>query len=286
MFDAEAQFAGITLTVDPIDRTRTDESDNVMAMFYEEQPFMWEYTKGVIAKTIASAKGAIDFLDVGTGSGVWSILVGKHTKAKNILAIDKSPRAVQEAKKNGDRNGVSFSLQQEFYNMNSAPFRSAKVIGLYPPYHLYPPEIETKIPQHARGGVDGQQIFKEQLCVANYHLAEGGIIVFNQMCLGKDGKPAFESYIPHLIDGASLTYTNIFQPMSTKEFLSGVYGNDFVEYQEVVSNTYPELYYCDGIITRDGKGSITVVEHEIDARGRSWKDRIELHRQIALHRAK
>ncbi len=285
MFDTSASFAGITIKVDPIDRPREEESDNVMAMFYEEQPFMWEFVKDEIEKKVAEDIGEIDFLDVGTGSGVWSILVAKNTGAKNIVAIDKSPRAVIEAKKNAQLNGVDFKIQEEFYNMNSAPYRSAKVIGIYAPYHLYPKEIEMKIPQHARGGVDGQQIFKEELCTADYHLALNGSIVFNQMCLGKNGKPDFVNYIPQLIKDSSLSYTNIFPPMNTAEFLKGVYGDLYPEWQREISKEYPEVYYCDGIITRDGKKEIKEVEHNIDLKGRTWADRVELHKQIGLHGA-
>lgn len=284
MFDTEASFAGISLTVDPINRERTEGSDNVMAMFYEEQPFMWEYVKGVLKKVIQNTPGKIDFLDVGVGSGVWSILVAKNLGAnKNIIAIDKSPRAIREATKNAERNGVTFVLQQEFYNMNSAPYQSCKSIGIYAPYHLYPAELEMAIPQHARGGVDGQQIFREQLVVANYHLAPGGSIVFNQMCLGKNGRPAFAEYIPHILENISLEYTNIFPPMSTVKFLYGVYGDSYKEYQEETARLFPEIYYCDGIIRRDRKGIVTKIDHHIDLKGRTWNDRIELHRQIALH---
>lgn len=283
MFDAEAKFAGITLAVDPIDRKRTEGSDNVMAMFHEEQPFMWEFVKNELKGAIDRVPGTVDFLDVGTGSGVWSILVAKNLGAEHVVAIDKSPRAIVEAAKNARRNDVSFALQEEFYNMSSAKYRSCKSIGIYAPYHLYPAELEMAIPQHARGGVDGQQIFREELMVANYHLATGGSIVFNQMCLGRNGRPEFAEYIPHILEDVSLEYTNIFPPMDTAEFLRGVYGDECQEYQAETARKYPELYYCDGIIRRDGKGEVSEAAHRIDLKGRTWQDRIDLHHQIALH---
>lgn len=283
MFDKKASFAGIKICVDPINRKRTEKSDNVMAMFYEEQPFMWEFVKNEIKKVIHECKGEVDFLDVGTGSGVWSILAAKNTKAKNILAIDKSQRAVEWAKKNARENKVSFLVRNEFYNISSAPYESCKVIGIYAPYHLYPKEIEMNIPQHARGGVDGQQVFKEQLITANYHLSKGGIIVFNQMCLGRKGKPEFTRYIPNFVEKASLEYTNIFPPIKTKDFLNKVYDGKLKKYVEEISKKYPELYYCDGVIKKDGKGRIKEVRHEINLRGRTWEDRIRLHREIGRH---
>jgi hypothetical protein len=72
MFDTEASFAGIHIAVDPINRDREESSDNVMAMFYEEQPFMWEFVKSTIKHAVNAVVGTVDFLDVGTGSGVWS----------------------------------------------------------------------------------------------------------------------------------------------------------------------------------------------------------------------
>lgn len=283
MFDNKAEFANIILEVDSIDRTRNEQSDNVMAMFYEEQPFMWEFVKDRISQTIKECQAEIDFLDVGTGSGVWSILVAKNLKAKNIIALDKSKRAIEWSGKNAKRNNVTFTIREDFYNMASAPFRSCKVIGIYAPYHLYPKEIELKIPQHARGGIDGQQIFREQLVVADYHLADGGIVVFNQMCLGKNGRPAFADYIPHLLRDVSLEYTNIFPAMSTKDFLSSIYKEDHNNYIDEMASKFPELYYCDGVIARDGKGTINEIGNSVDLMGRSWDDRIKLHHEIAKH---
>ena len=283
MFDASASFANVILRVDPIDRKRKENSDNVMAMFYEEQPMMWEFVKNEIEKSIKKTEGEINFLDVGTGSGVWSILVAKNLKAKNILAIDKSPRAIKWARKNAKLNKVNFKINHEFYNISTAPYQSCKAIGIYAPYHLYPKEVEFKIPQHARGGVDGQQIFREQLVVANYHLAKDGIVVFNQICLGRNGHPEFVNYIPQLMESVSLEYTNIFTPMKTKDFLKAIYGNSNASYVNETSKKFPELYYCDGIIRRDGLGIIQEVKHSIDPRGRSWKDRIKLHAEIAKH---
>jgi len=283
MFDSQASFADITLTVDPIDRKRSDGSDNVMAMFHEEQPVWWEFARPYIDKAVSQTNGEIDLLDVGTGSGVLAILTAKHTSAKNIVAVDKSARAIAQAKKNATQNGVQFKLQNEFYNMNSAPYHSCKVIAMNAPYHLYPAGVEMMIPQHARGGIDGQQVFREELAIANYHLASGGIIAFHQMCLGRDGQPEFVRYIPHLVKGVSLAYTNIFPAMKTREFLQSVYGKRFSEYQRETAHAFPELYFCDGIIRRDGKGGVQEIAHHIDLKKRSWQDRIKLHREIAKH---
>lgn len=283
MYDANAQFAGISLSVDPINRQRTESSDNVMAMFHEEQPFTWEFVRPYIEKAFVSSKGSTDFLDVGTGSGVFSILVATHFPGSRILAIDKSLRAIEVATRNAETNAVSFQLRRERYSTLTIPAKSVKVIGLYPPYHLYPEEVSDSIPQHARGGSNGQEEFINQLFIAGHHLAEDGIIFFNQMCLGDERGPAFVDYIQQLIPQASIEYTNVFPRIRTEQFLRGVYGDRHPEYLAETANAYPWLYYTVGVIHRDSQGRIQEVGHTVDLAGRSWEDRILLHREIAAH---
>lgn len=287
MFDEEVEFAGIKLKVDPINRKRTDRSDNVMAIFHEEQPFTWEFARPYIAAALKESDGSIDFLDIGCGSGVFSILVAKHFPGSKIIALDKSPRAIEQARENGKLNGVNFDVKHELYSADSFPPKAAKVIGLYPPYHLYPNEIAEKIPQHARGGSNGQDEFKNQLSIANHHLADGGVIFFNQMCLGDEQAPEFTKYFSSFIDGnPSILYTNVFPGSDTKEFLRGVYGERHQKYVEETAKANPKVYYNVGIIRRDGKGEVREVSHDIDLRGRNWDDRIKLHYEIAQHEYK
>src|SRR3989344_2255717 len=287
MFDENVEFAGIKLKVDPINRKRTDQSDNVMAVFYEEQPFTWEFSKPYIAKALQDSNGSIDFLDIGCGSGVFSIFVSKQFPGSKVIALDKSARAIEQAQENAKLNDVRFEVKHELYSEDSFPPKSAKVIGLYPPYHLYPEAIRDKIPQHARGGSDGQDEFKNQLQIANHHLADGGVIFFNQMCLGDDKDPAFARYIGKYIDGnPSVVYTNVFPAMSTDDFLRGVYGEKHPDYVKKTAEETPMVYYNVGIIRRDSKGEIKEVPHSVHLRGRSWDDRIKLHYEIAQHEYK
>jgi len=286
MYDDNAQFAGISLMVDPITRKREESADNVMAIFHEEQPFTWEFVQPYIAKALKESGGTLDFADVGTGSGVFSILVAKHFPGTKIVAIDKSPRAIEHARQNAALNGVSFELKFGQYAKDMLPEASVKVIGLYPPYHLYPESVAEKIPQHARGGSDGQEEFRNQLAIAGAHVAENGIIFFNQMAVGTEAGPEFLDYIPKLIPGASVTYTNVFEPMYTHEFLEGVYGNKHADYVAAMSERAPMVYYCVGIIRKDGKNAESVVKHSVNLQGRTWAHRILLHKEIANHENK
>jgi len=287
MFDSFVEFEGIKLSVDPINRKRTEQEDNVMAIFWEEQPFTWKFVQPYIKEALERSNGQIGFLDVGTGSGIFGILMAKHYNAK-VVAVDKSDRAIKIAQENARLNDVdSIKFQHELYSVNSVPESSVKIIGLYPPYHLYPIEIENKVPQHARGGSDGQQEFINQLKIATHHLAKDGIIFFNQMCLGNENGPKFLKYIPELVEGnPSIIYTNVFSPMGTRIFLEGVYGDKHADYVDKISNEYPVLYYIVGIIRKDGKGEVKEVIHSIDLKERSWKDRIKLHYEIAGHEYK
>lgn len=282
MYDTLSEIDGVVVECSAINEKRTDEEDTVFVILDEEQGGLWRCTKRHVLAVLKSVAGSIDCLDVGCGSGIFGILVGKHGKTDKIVSIDVSRRAIEFTKRNATRNGVRLTTRHEFYNLNSAPYRSCKVIGINAPYH--PGPVQEKLPQHARGGVDGQQVFREELVVADYHLAEGGIIAFHQMCLGREGQPEFVRCIPHLVREASLTYTNVLPPTSTAQFLRAVYGSRFRGYQRETAKAFPELYLCNGIIRRDGRsGKITRADHNLDLRGRTWQDRFALHREIAKH---
>lgn len=283
MFDTHVTLDGVTIDVDPINRPRSEQDDNVMAIFWEEQPFTWQFIQPYVHQALAESDGSIDFLDIGTGSGIFGILMAKRYSAK-VFAIDKSSRAIAQAKANAARNGVQMTLLHQEYSRQSVPPYSTKIVGMNPPFHLYPPEIEQTIPQHARGGSDGQGEFRSQLAIADNHLAKNGVLFFILMCPGDTHGPTFLDYIPKLIsDNPSIMYTNVFPPMETKTFLQDVYGNRHEQYTKATAQTFPMLYYTVGIIRRNGKGEVQEVEHGIDLRGRTWQDRVELHQQIAGH---
>jgi len=279
MFDTDVSFEGITLNVDSIDKPGTGL---IMPIFQEEQPFTWEFSLPYIREAISESEGSVDFLDVGTGCGVFGILMNRILDA-NVLAIDRNPLAIERARSNAKANGCHLILKNEIYGVSTVPTKSAKVIGIYPPYHLYPEEVGSMIPFHARGGSDGQAEFKNQLTIANHHLASNGVLFFNQMCLGTKKGPAFLDYVPELMKECSLTYTNVLEPIDTREFLTGVYGKRHPEYVERTAKESPMLYYCVGIIGRDGTSTTVQIAHDINLHGRSWNDRIQLHREIANH---
>jgi len=283
MFDTFVEIDGINLFVDPINRTRTKDGDNVFAILTEEQPFTWKFVQPYIKKALKESDGEIDFLDVGCGSGVFGLLMAKHYSAK-VVAVDLSKRAIEFAKKNAELNNLEITLRHEYYNLGSVPEKQVKIIGIYPPYHIYPSKVRDKLPQHACGGSDGQGEFRNQLCIADYHLANNGIIFFNQFCLGDKKGPNFLNYIKYLVRGnVSLVYTNVFGPIDTKEFLDKVYQDKHRDFVNYISDENPLLYYTVGIITRDNKGLVAEMKHNLDLKGRTWNDRIQAHYEIVKH---
>ncbi len=285
MFQDIFEIDGVTVEVDPINRVRTDDEDNVMCMFADEQPPTWHIAKPFIAEALEASNGSIDFIDVGTGSGIFGVLFAKHFGGE-VVAIDKSKRAIDFAQRNAEKNGINFTLKHKWYEVDSAPEQSAKVIGLYPPYHIYPESIKEMIPQHARGGWDGQEVFKSQLEVAREHLAPNGTIFVNQMCWGDESGPDFLRYIPEMMPGASVLWTNVpGDRIKTEEFLAGVYGEKHPDFIREVSDAHPWLYYTVMIIRNDGLGQMEEFTHDfpLPSPEEVWQHRIALHHQIALH---
>lgn len=268
---------GIKLIYDPANRKG---ADNVMGIFFEEQPLMWELFRDEIKKTTRFSQGVIDFLDVGTGSGFWAIVVAKNIGGI-VHALDISKRAILTAKKNAKINDVTINFKNEAYSYSSASPESVKAIYLNPPYHIYPLEIEGFIPLHARGGPLGFEELTNQLRISNKLLSKDGKIFFHHMCLGKD-EPEFVRLIQEVIEeGPEIQYVNIFPPMSTRDFLEEVYEGKFKNFIHATSHKYPRIFFCDGVITKGGSKVISskLLDRRL-VKGKTWSDRILLHKFI------
>lgn len=276
---------GVKLKFDPINRSRTDDDDNVMGIYYLEQPLMWRLFNEEIKITVSTTQGRIDFLDVGTGSGFWAIVLTRNFGGF-ALGIDKSRRACSIAAINVEKNGLEgqVTLSHETYGVYSCSRKSAKCIILTPPYHIYPPEISSFVPQHARGGMYGFETFMSQVKISDYHLADGGSIFFNLMCVGNE-IPEVIRLIPEVISGrCQITYINILRPIKTLKFLSEVYQGKYETFANKISSEYKYIYYINGKITRGGISGVSSENVPNDMLcGQSWDERIELHREIYKH---
>ena len=288
IYSTHANFFGVEIHTDPINRKgRTEEDDTLMCMMHEEQPMIWHCCLPYIKKAIAKSNGEIGFLDVGTGSGVFAVLMAKHFPKISVVAIDKNPRAAKRAMENARLNGVSFTVKEEFYSPKTVAAHSCRTIGIYPPYHLYPEGYEMLVPQHARGGSDGQREFKNQLSKVGKHLAQDGIVFFNQNCVGTESGPLFLDYYQELVGGQpSMIYTEVFPRICTREFLEMIYRGishpEIDQYIDRMATEFPWNYLVHGVIRQDGLGKVETFTHDYDLCGMTWYDRAQIHREIAL----
>jgi hypothetical protein len=274
---------GIRLFTDDISIRK--KLDNVMDILYEEQVLTWKLLQKEILKSIKSIKGEVDFIDIGTGSGIWAILVAKELEKQGIsakiIAVDKIRRAIKLCKKNMSQNSVNFDLKLEPYSIKTVTKLAVKTIFMNPPYHIYPKNLENFIPYHAKGGVFGFEEFINWLSIANYSLSKEGSIFFHHMCLGNE-QPEFLRFIPKFISGnPSIFYYELIPPIKTFTFLRELYEHRFSSYIYETSIRYPMLFFTSGIIKKDGLG-IKKREnlHPKLLNGKTWKDRIILHKEI------
>lgn len=254
--------------------------DNVFQILPEEQELAWYLYHNIILKHALHEKGSIPFLEVGCGSGFFSINVGKSL-GKEIYTIDINPRAVEFTKKNAVINKTNVLASLANYEKALFEKESINVILLNPPFHIYPQCLEPYLPIFSVGGSDGQTEFKRQLEVANYHLAKNGIIVFIMMCMGKKTMPSYIDYYKDITNNeCSIFYHNIFEPISTELFLKSVYGDEQDLFVNQQINKYSKIYFTNGYLIKDYKGTCKEIFYDFKMNNRSWSDRILLHKQI------
>lgn len=291
---------GVILRHDSLSRQRPS-NDNVLPILHEEHVVTWRLLRDQLMATLLEQeqRSMVDFLDVGTGSGIWAILVAKELqrratdlRGRRIIAVDKVERMTKACSENLQLNWVRPGLVEvlhEPYSLGTAPRRGVRAIFMNPPYHIYPPlpEVERHVALHARGGSLGWDEFRSWLRIANEHLADAGHVYFHHMCLGDQSGPEWQNFIPELIEGVKvISAFDILEPLSTEEFLGRVYAKDHAPFVSEVSATYPLLYFTSGALVREigYRGRPSVLRKPIVSdllAGRTWTDRIELHRKIA-----
>jgi hypothetical protein len=130
-------------------------------------------------------------------------------------------------------------------------------------------------------------MFLEQLGFALQHIADNGVIFFNQMLVGSDAGEELRIVVTSLCEDRSfqIEYAYILEPLSSHDFLTGVYGDRHPNFQRMFVNQYPYMLLCVGVINSLGSGNTTVKEVPLnfDLHGRSWADRIAAHWELAQH---
>ncbi|MGE5474574.1 MAG: peptide chain release factor N(5)-glutamine methyltransferase [Ignavibacteriales bacterium] len=128
----------------------------------------------------------INILDIGTGSGCISVSIAHNSEKAMITAVDISKDALDTAKKNAEKHGITDRIRFIESNLFSGiEKKEFDVIVSNPPY------IETKIisslqtevkdyePMQALdGGSDGLDCIKRIIEDAHLYLKSGGLLAF------------------------------------------------------------------------------------------------------------
>jgi release factor glutamine methyltransferase len=120
-------------------------------------------------------------LDMGTGSGILGIIASKF--AQEVLAVDLSPHAVQCAKQNALRNGVSGNMsfiQADLFTSfkDSAKFSLILFNAPYLPSEFK--EDSSWISNAWVGGLTGRLVIDDFISQAGRHLEKNGEVLLMQ----------------------------------------------------------------------------------------------------------
>lgn len=132
-------------------------------------------------------KGKI--LEIGTGSGLASILNAKTNPSNSVLATDINPAAIECAKKNAESNKVRniHFLQSDLFQKIEGKF---DCILFNPPY--LPTSGDERIPGNLNyafdGGEDGRKTLDKFLEEFDKFLAPNGILLLVQSSLNSQEK--------------------------------------------------------------------------------------------------
>jgi release factor glutamine methyltransferase len=147
-------------------------------------------------------------VDVGTGSGCIAVALAKELPAATICASDISQPALQVARRNAARHGLSdrihfceSNLLEEFLVVNRGPQPALDLIISNPPYislqeaDSLPIEVREHEPHVALfGGDEGHKLYSILIPQAAQLLKPGGVLILE---LGYNSLPAVESLFDH-----------------------------------------------------------------------------------------
>ena len=135
-----------------------------------------------VKNDIISRQKDVTVLDIGTGSGAIAIVLQKETGA-NMTAVDVSPKALEVAKRNAEKNNAEIKF------IHSNVFEN--VAGKFDFIVSNPPYIETEVVKGLEkevvdnepilaldGGEDGLDFYREIVEKAPNFLNEGGKLYF------------------------------------------------------------------------------------------------------------
>ncbi|MGC1106571.1 MAG: peptide chain release factor N(5)-glutamine methyltransferase [Candidatus Acidiferrales bacterium] len=125
--------------------------------------------------------------DIGTGSGCIAVALAHELRGAEILATDISGAALEIARRNAKRHGVSERIrfvECDLLDAAAAEERRFDLIVSNPPYVAraeelqLPKEVREHEPREALfGGVTGPEIYARLIAEAAQHLRSGGLLV-------------------------------------------------------------------------------------------------------------
>ena len=148
----------------------------------------------------------LQIADIGTGSGCIAVTLATELPAARIYATDNSAKALEVARRNAVRHGVSDRIEFGQRNLLDADCGSSRVtpdwpllfdlMASNPPYigrreaNSLPREVREHEPEAALyGGEEGYELYADLIAQAAAHLKPGGILVLE---LGHDSLPAVQ----------------------------------------------------------------------------------------------
>jgi release factor glutamine methyltransferase len=144
----------------------------------------------------SAASGTSNILDLGTGSGIIAVCLAKERREANISAVDISSSALEVARINSRRHGVSERIRLihgDLFAVLGEKKRLFDLIVSNPPYirtgelSLLAPEISQWEPMTALdGGQDGIEYYRRIIGEADEYLAPGSSLVLE---IGADMAP-------------------------------------------------------------------------------------------------
>lgn len=151
--------------------------------------------------------GRLRAADVGTGSGCVAVSLAKHAPALNLIAVDRSPAALDTARKNAERNGVSQQITFVQGNLLDCCSHPLDLVCANLPYipreTLSALRVARYEPREALdGGPDGLDTIRALIADVRRWLAPGGLLLLEMQY---DQGDRIAGYANEVLPGATVT---------------------------------------------------------------------------------
>ncbi len=139
---------------------------------------------GVTPENISSAVGgrsSVTIADIGTGSGCIAIALAANLPGAQLVAVDRSPGALEVARTNAERHGVAGQIALREGDLLAPLVERVDILVSNPPYTILR-EIDEGVRRyepHAAldGGADGLNLYRRLLAGAPDVLRPGGAVL-------------------------------------------------------------------------------------------------------------